>query len=534
VTRSTDPDAPARDGRVVRRALLSMLVPALLAAMPSPSAAAAPRPAWLIPPVDAPISARFEEPSSDYGPGHRGIDYAAPTGSKVRAAGDGTVTFAGAVAGVDAVTVDHGGGLESTYSDLGRVIVTEGASVGQGSWLGTVGTAHGSDEPGLHFGVKLRDRYIDPAAYLGPTDVTSALHLAPLQAQPFRDPGMPASFVGVFTGAGDHRRRCSEPSDMVDAPGPPNDNVAVAVAGIGSRTLGRTSADMYEYGPELLGYPPERIYRFSYAGTGGPRLHDPYRDEATFGDLRDAARKLGALLERVAKRHPGAAVDILAHSQGGIVARTFLASTRAWDPVIPRVEHLVTFATPHKGSPLAGAARAMENGPIGERLLVDSLSALTRDHIGLPGSGSTAVTQLAPGSDLLDGLAREDVAFGTRALALAIPNDLLVPADRARWEGERNRVVAPTGGPGGHSGIVRSAMARALAHSFLRDGAPSCTGEWDAVGPSIGAAISALETAVPDSLETAGAWVTGRVDQVARPVGRLLRHGVARLWRARG
>jgi triacylglycerol esterase/lipase EstA (alpha/beta hydrolase family) len=236
----------------------------------------------------------------------------------------------------------------------------------------------------------------------------------------------------------------------------------------------------------------------------------------------------------VGTRHPDAAVDIIAHSQGGIIARTFLASTRAWDPRIPRVEHLVTFATPHRGAPLAGAARTLRNGSIGERVLVDSLSALSRRYMGLPGPRSTAVAQLAPGSDLLDGLEREDVAFGTRALALAIPNDLLVPADRARWEGERNRVVAPTGGPAGHSGIVRSAMARAVAHSFLRDGAPSCAGDWDAVGPSIGAAISALEASVPDTLKAAGAWATGRVDRVARPVGRLLRSGVARLWRSRG
>jgi triacylglycerol esterase/lipase EstA (alpha/beta hydrolase family) len=226
-------------------------------------------------------------------------------------------------------------------------------------------------------------------------------------------------------------------------------------------------------------------------------------------------------------------VDILAHSQGGIIARTFLASTRAWDPALPRVEHLVTFATPHKGAPLAGAARTLANGTAGERLLVDALAALSRRRMGLPGPRAPAVAQLAPGSDLLDGLAREDVVFGTRALALAIPNDLLVPADRARWDGTRNRVVGPTGGHEGHSGIVRSAMARAIAHSFLRDGAPSCPGEWDGVGPTIGAAISGLEAAVPHTLRAGRAWVTGRVDRIARPVGRLLQNGVARLWSSR-
>jgi hypothetical protein len=519
----------------MQRTLSSLiLLTVIAAAVSSPAHAGAAASVWLIPPLDAPISARFDAPSSDYGPGHRGIDYAAPTGTKVRAAGGGRVTFAGAVAGIDAVTIDHGGGLESTYSDLAGVFVKEGATVGQGAWLGTAGKAHRHSEPGLHFGVKLHDRYVDPETYLGPSDPSEAIHLAPLQSQPFRQTGMPASFVDLFAGAGDHRRRCEEPSDMVEAPGPPNDNVAVAVAGIGSHTDGRLAADMYEHGPELLGFPPERTYRFSYEGTGGPRLHAPYRAEATFGAIRSAARELGTLLERVARRHPGAAVDIIAHSQGGIVARTFLASAHAWDPALPHVEHLVTFSSPHLGSPLAGAARRLANGTAGERVLVDALSAASHRWLGAPNLRSKAVAQLAPGSELLDELAREDVFFGTRALALAIPNDLLVPAGRARWGDARNRVVAPTGFQDGHGGILRSGMARAIAHSHLRDDAPSCAGEWDALGPSIGTAISSLEAAIPDFLEVGRAWATGRVEGPAASAGRLLRSGVARLWRARG
>jgi murein DD-endopeptidase MepM/ murein hydrolase activator NlpD len=100
----------------MHRTLSSLILFTVLAAAASSLASAGAWPsAWLIPPVDAPISARFEAPSSDYGPGHRGIDYAAPTGTKVRAAGGGRVTFAGAVAGVDAVTIDHGGGLPRPY-----------------------------------------------------------------------------------------------------------------------------------------------------------------------------------------------------------------------------------------------------------------------------------------------------------------------------------------------------------------------------------------------------------------------------------
>ena len=67
--------------------------------------------------------------------------------------------------------------LESPYSDLAGVFVTEGATVGQGAWLGTAGTAHRHGEPGLHFGVKLHDRYVDPETYLGTRSAWTLLRL---------------------------------------------------------------------------------------------------------------------------------------------------------------------------------------------------------------------------------------------------------------------------------------------------------------------------------------------------------------------
>ena len=54
------------------------------------------------------------------------------------------------------------------------MFVTEGATVGQGAWLGTAGTAH-RHEPGLHYGVKLHDRYVDPETYLGPRSAWTLL-----------------------------------------------------------------------------------------------------------------------------------------------------------------------------------------------------------------------------------------------------------------------------------------------------------------------------------------------------------------------
>ena len=84
----------------------------------------------LIPPMDGAVARHFEAPPSDYGPGHRGIDYAVPRGMPVRAAAGGVVTFAGPVAGSRAVSVRHRGDVTTTYSVLDEIYVSEGDVVG--------------------------------------------------------------------------------------------------------------------------------------------------------------------------------------------------------------------------------------------------------------------------------------------------------------------------------------------------------------------------------------------------------------------
>jgi hypothetical protein len=466
---------------------------------------------WLIPPVDAPLVRGFDPPASTYGRGHRGVDYAAAAGTAVRAAGAGTVTFAGPVAGRLVVAISHDGGLETTYSFLSELYVRMGQRVEQGRWLGRVGSAHPGLDDGLHFGVKLDGEYVDPTAHLGPLDPSRALHLAPLREE----------------------SECVVLRDLERARAAPNDNVAVAIAGIGSHTRGTLSADMYEYGPELLGYPEDRIYRFSYRGNDGPDLHEPYDGTDTYKDLRAAAGSLRDLLMKVADLHPGADIDLIAHSQGGIVARTFLEGlVNGWDPSLPRIAHLVTLATPHAGAPLADAVEDIDHETLTGSLLLDGLSAWAKDGGPLPDPRSEAVEQLAPSSDLIEWLATEDVLYGTRALALAMPHDAVVPADRAQLAEETNRVVAPEG-VNAHAAIVRSSQARAIAHSFLRDAAPSCPTQWDHVGPWAGRAISWLEERAGRGYAAVEGAVVGPVGPAAwvgRAAARLVRASDPRRW----
>ncbi|MGH7359020.1 MAG: peptidoglycan DD-metalloendopeptidase family protein, partial [Candidatus Rokuibacteriota bacterium] len=95
-------------------------------APPPPALAASPNIGGWVRPVEGPVVQPFDEPVSVYGPGHRGVDFAAAPGTRVGAANAGVVTFAGSVAGSLHVVVLHDGGLRTSSSFLGRVDVRAG------------------------------------------------------------------------------------------------------------------------------------------------------------------------------------------------------------------------------------------------------------------------------------------------------------------------------------------------------------------------------------------------------------------------
>lgn len=133
--------------------------------------------AW---PVVGPVIQAFDPPDTPYGSGHRGIDVAAEVGTTIVAPADGTVTFAGPIGGYLFVTIDHGGGLSSTYSWLSAKLVRKGDRVLQDQPIALTGWGHpGAPIPHLHLGVKLDGAYVDPLSYLGPVSLASFVRLAP-------------------------------------------------------------------------------------------------------------------------------------------------------------------------------------------------------------------------------------------------------------------------------------------------------------------------------------------------------------------
>lgn len=94
---------------------------------------------------------------------HKGIDYAAPTGTPVRSVADGTVEFSGWQNGYgNVVMLDHSSGRSTVYAHLSRIDVQVGQKVPQGFELGAVGATGWATGPHLHFELKVDGVQQDP------------------------------------------------------------------------------------------------------------------------------------------------------------------------------------------------------------------------------------------------------------------------------------------------------------------------------------------------------------------------------------
>lgn len=145
-----------------RVAVIVVVVVAVLGALrvAAPAVAEA-RPGAIVyqAPVPGPIVDPYRPPSTPYGPGNRGVDYATVPGATVAAPADGVVTFAGAVAGGLHVVVLHADGVRTSLSFLAGVLVARGQQVVRGQTVGRSG-------PLLHFGARRGEAYLDPTTLL--------------------------------------------------------------------------------------------------------------------------------------------------------------------------------------------------------------------------------------------------------------------------------------------------------------------------------------------------------------------------------
>jgi murein DD-endopeptidase MepM/ murein hydrolase activator NlpD len=96
---------------------------------------------------------------------HTGVDFGAPTGTRVKATGDATVAFAGGKGGYgNLVILRHQNGYETYYAHLSAFApgIRPGRSISQGEVIAYVGTTGASTGPHLHYEVRIAGTPYDP------------------------------------------------------------------------------------------------------------------------------------------------------------------------------------------------------------------------------------------------------------------------------------------------------------------------------------------------------------------------------------
>jgi murein DD-endopeptidase MepM/ murein hydrolase activator NlpD len=117
---------------------------------------------------------------------HEGVDYGAPTGTPVKAVGDGVVVRRGWQGGYgNTIALRHGAGLESQYGHLSGFArgLTVGARVRQGQVIGFVGSTGWATGPHLDFRLKQNGRFINPTKAVNPREE----RIVPGSAAAFRE-----------------------------------------------------------------------------------------------------------------------------------------------------------------------------------------------------------------------------------------------------------------------------------------------------------------------------------------------------------
>jgi murein DD-endopeptidase MepM/ murein hydrolase activator NlpD len=128
------------------------------------------RKAFIRTPVDfARISSRFStgrrHPVLNKIRAHKGVDYAAPRGTPIKAAGDGRITLAGRHGGYgNAVIIQHGQRYRTLYAHMNGFArgIRNGVNVKQGQIIGYIGTTGLSTGPHLHYEFQVNGVHVDP------------------------------------------------------------------------------------------------------------------------------------------------------------------------------------------------------------------------------------------------------------------------------------------------------------------------------------------------------------------------------------
>lgn len=118
---------------------------------------------------------------------HKGVDYAAGTGTPIKATGNGKISFRGVKRGYgNVVIINHGGGVETLYAHLSRFRtgLGNGSRVRQGQVIGYVGKSGLATAPHLHYEFQVNGIHKNPVTVPLPrANPVSPSHMAAFRSQ---------------------------------------------------------------------------------------------------------------------------------------------------------------------------------------------------------------------------------------------------------------------------------------------------------------------------------------------------------------
>lgn len=118
-------------------------------------------------PVSGNITSRFGANESIRDHTHKGMDIAAPNGTPIKAAADGTVTYSGWMSGYgNLIIISHGNGIQTYYGHCSKLEAGVGKKVSAGDVIAKVGSTGNSTGNHLHFEIRKNGSQINPQKYL--------------------------------------------------------------------------------------------------------------------------------------------------------------------------------------------------------------------------------------------------------------------------------------------------------------------------------------------------------------------------------
>lgn len=118
-------------------------------------------------PISGHITSRYGAREAIRDHAHKGLDIAAPTGTKIKAAASGTVSYSGVKGGYgNLIIINHGNGITTYYGHCSKLIAKVGDKVNAGDIIAEVGSTGNSTAPHLHLEIRENGIYINPMNYL--------------------------------------------------------------------------------------------------------------------------------------------------------------------------------------------------------------------------------------------------------------------------------------------------------------------------------------------------------------------------------